>query len=95
MVSIYALPAQDYKSLKVAKIFILDKKLAEVSGITFSGNRVYAINDSGNNSDIYLLDKNDFNTVSSARVNEAKNHDRKEICSYNDTISSIKVQVIK
>lgn len=86
MIAISALSAQDYKTLEVTRIFKLDKKLAEISGITYLENKIYAINDSGNKSEVYILDENDFDIDSSARINGAKNHDWEEICSYNNTL---------
>ncbi len=78
--------AQEYPSLSVNKSYKLDSKLSEISGITFSNGKIYAINDSGNKNEVYILDQNTFDIVSSQEIYGTKNIDWEEISSYNNTL---------
>lgn len=78
--------AQKYPSLSVYESYKLDSKLSEISGITFLRGKIYAINDSGNKNEVYTLDQNTFDVVSSQKVYGTKNIDWEEISSYNNTL---------
>jgi hypothetical protein len=81
-----SLSAQEYKSLYLEKKYKLGNELSEISGITYSGGKIYAVNDSGNPKEVYVLKDSDFDLVSSTRISGAKNIDWEEISSFNDTL---------
>jgi hypothetical protein len=78
--------AQEYKTLKLIERIELDGKLFEISGITYSGNMVFAINDSGNSREVHILDPGSFKVLSSIKVKDSNNVDWEEISYYNDTL---------
>lgn len=80
------LAAQTYKSLSIYESHKLSPELAEISGITYCGGKIYAINDSGNKNEIYILDHNTFEIISSKKVHGTENVDWEEITCFNNSI---------
>lgn len=78
--------AQEYKPLKLIERIELDGKLFEISGISYSGDRVFAINDSGNSREVHILDPVSFKVISSVKIKDSNNVDWEEISYYNDTL---------
>ena len=71
--------SQDYRMLKVKKSYDLPSPLAEISGMVSIGDTVFAINDSGNGSFIYLLNASDFTLTATVRLGSIRNIDWEEL----------------
>ena len=73
---------QDLKWLKIKKykVATLSESLKETSGLTFFKDKLYTINDGGNTSEIFEIDKNSGKILGKIKT-DLKNHDWEAITS--------------
>lgn len=76
--------SQELGELTVFESIELSPMLSEISGITFSGTKVYAINDSGNTREVHILNDDTFEIESSWKIPGTKNIDWEDISYYNN-----------
>jgi hypothetical protein len=78
--------SQEYTTLNISGKIELPATLSEISGMDISDRGVFALNDSGNEPIIYLLDSSDFSIVSEYTLESIKNHDWEELSIYGDSV---------
>jgi len=72
--------SQDNRTLKVEESYNLPPVLSEISGMICIRDTVFAINDSGNGSFIYMLDASDFSRRATVYLRNIRNIDWEELC---------------
>lgn len=76
--------SQERSKLFVDEAIELSPVISEISGITFAGNKIYSINDSGNRNYVHILQAHTFDLLSSRRLRGSDNTDWEEITTYNN-----------
>lgn len=69
--------------LSVQSVLYLEKELSEISGLAFTGENIFAINDSGNGNYLYQLNNEDFRIVKRYEIPGSVNSDWEDLCYYN------------
>ncbi len=74
------------KTLTIKKTVELKKTLSEISGMAIVGDKVFAINDSGNANSIYMLDAKSFEIIDIIKLEGSVNTDWESLALFDGVI---------
>lgn len=80
--SSYISTSQDIKSLDVESEIKISMLLGEISGMSYQGDDIYALNDGGNGPYIFRLDMHTGETKERYRIDNIRNKDWEELALY-------------